>query len=106
MEAPVAVKLTQQDIDDLRTDEQYHQFPGTTTTVCCITLHNGYTIVGSSACIDPLTFDAKVGRELAMKDAMSKVWELEGYLLKEKMFQVQVKKNALSAAPSEQDGEP
>lgn len=27
---------------------QYHRFPGTTVTVACVPLKNGYTVVGKS----------------------------------------------------------
>jgi hypothetical protein len=86
METPVAVKLTQQDIESAVLTEQYHVFPGTTVTVCCLTLRNGFNATGTSACAHPDNFDAEIGRRLAREDALRKVWTLEGYLLKQEMF--------------------
>lgn len=72
-------------IKDQIKNEHYHQFPGTTVTVCVLTLSNGFNTVGSSACADENIFNSEVGRQLAYKDAEQKVWQLEGYLLKEKL---------------------
>lgn len=65
--------------------EQYHVFPGTTMTVACLTLQNGYQVVGESACADPENFDEKIGRNIARENALNKIWQLEGYLLRAKL---------------------
>lgn len=77
--------LTQADIEATVRRADYHLFPGTTTTVCCLVLANGFTVTGESACADPANFDAEIGRQYAFRDAIGKVWRLEGYLLKERM---------------------
>ena len=59
---------------------------GLKTTICCITLRNGFEVVGVSACVDPDNFDADLGRKYALKDAISKVEELEGYRLQSELF--------------------
>jgi hypothetical protein len=53
--------------------------------VCCLTLKNGFTVTGESACASPENFDAELGRKIAFKNAREKIWQLEGYLLKEKL---------------------
>jgi hypothetical protein len=58
---------------------------GRKTTVCCITLLNGYEVIGISACVDAKNFDEKIGREQAYCDAERKIWELEGYLLQQQI---------------------
>ncbi len=80
-------KLVDADIDRQIVHVQYHQFPGTTTTVACCTLANGFSVIGQSACVDPRGFDMAVGQRLAFADARSKVWHLEGYLLRERIWQ-------------------
>ena len=67
-------------------DEQYHVFPGTLHTVCCLTLRNGFTVIGESACASLENFDAALGRKIARDDAKSKTWQLEGYLLKQRLY--------------------
>lgn len=80
---PEIPRVTNEAIDNLIVAEQYHQFPGTTVTVCCLTLRNGFNTVGESACVSPEGFDAEIGRQLARKEAREKIWLLEGYLLRQ-----------------------
>lgn len=54
-------------------------------TICILVLRNGFTVVGKSACASPANFDVELGREIARQDAVSQVWALEGYLLKQKL---------------------
>ena len=63
----------------------YHQFEGTTVTVCCIKMTNGFNTIGQSACVIPANFDKEVGERLAFEDAFNKIWQLEGYLLNHKI---------------------
>jgi len=56
-----------------------------TLTICVITLANGFTVTGESACASPENFDEKIGEELAFAQARNKIWQLEGYLLKQFM---------------------
>lgn len=56
-------------------------------TICIIILENGFKVEGVSACVDPSNFDANIGKEEAYKNAFDKIWEIEGYLLKQKMFE-------------------
>ena len=44
--------------------EDYHVFPGTLLTVCCITMLNGFTVTGESACAYPGNFDAELGKSI------------------------------------------
>ncbi len=78
-----APRLTPEHIDGAIADEDYHVFEKTCLTVCCLTLKNGYTVTGESACASPENFDAELGRTLARNKAREKIWALEGYLLKE-----------------------
>lgn len=66
---------------------EYHVFPGSLTTVCQITLTNGYTVIGTSACASPANFDAEIGQEIAERKAREQIWGLEGYLLKQKLYE-------------------
>ena len=82
-----APRLTPAGIDAAIVSESYHIFEGTTTTVCCLILRNGFTVVGTSACASPENFDEELGRKIAREDARDKIWQLEGYLLKERLHQ-------------------
>lgn len=78
-----APKLTPEHVAAQVASVQYHVFPGTTVTVCCITLRNGYNTIGHSACVSPENFDAAIGEQIAYKNALNEIWQLEGYLLRE-----------------------
>jgi len=80
-----AARLTPALIDSVIKSEQYHVFEGTTLTVCCLTLQNGYTVTGESACASPQNFDVELGRKIAKDNAREKIWALEGYLLRQRI---------------------
>ena len=54
-------------------------------TFCVLVLRNGFTVTGESACASPANFNAEIGRRIARGNAVSKVWPLLGFLLKEKL---------------------
>lgn len=82
-----APRITPDDIDAVIADTAYHVFPGTQLTVCCITLKNGFTVTGESACASPENFDTELGMNIAFRNAKEKIWALEGYLLKQRLFE-------------------
>lgn len=73
-------KLSQEDIESAIVSEEYTKM-GMKTTVCLLTLRNGFEIVGTSGCVDPLNFDEAIGRKFAKEQAVDKIWMLEGYKL-------------------------
>ena len=83
-----APRLTPALIDATIIAEQFHVFPGTTLTVCALTLKNGFQVVGESAAASPENFDAEIGKKIARDNARSKIWALEGYLLRSKLAAV------------------
>lgn len=52
---------------------------GQKTTVCLLTLHSGFEVVGTSACVDPKDFDKEIGERFALRAAMSRLEELDGF---------------------------
>lgn len=86
-----APRLTPEAIDATIVREQYHVFDGTTLTVCCLTLKNGYTVTGESAAASPENFDREIGRKIARQNAREKIWGLEGYLLKQRLHEGETK---------------
>lgn len=54
-------------------------------TFCVLTLKNGFTVTGESACASPENFDQEIVRKIARENAVNKIWMLEGYLLKQKL---------------------
>lgn len=52
-------------------------YVGKKTTVCLLTLLNGFEIVGTSACVDPASFVKEIGNHYALVDALEK---LDGFI--------------------------
>ena len=52
---------------------------------CVLTLCNGFTVTGESACASPENFDAEIGRKIARQNAVAKVWPLMGYALRSRL---------------------
>ena len=80
-----APRVTPARIDEVIDKEEFHVFGGSTLTVCCLTLKNGFTVTGESACASPANFNAELGQRIARDNAKQKIWALEGYLLREKL---------------------
>lgn len=80
-----APRLNPDMIDAAIVSEMYHVFPGTTLTICALTLRNGFIVTGESAAASPANFDQAIGRKIARENARNKIWQLEGYLLREKL---------------------
>lgn len=76
-------KVTKDSIEAKIAKVDYLVLPESTVTLCNITLKNGYSVRGESACVDPRNFNVEIGKGLAYKQAFDKLWPLEGYLLAE-----------------------
>ena len=79
-------RLTPEHINGAIESDVYYVFPNTCHTVCCLTLKNGFTVLGESACASPENYDKEIGEKIAYANAREKIWALEGYLLKQKLF--------------------
>lgn len=54
-------------------------------TICIIKMTNGFMVHGVSAPASPTNFDADVGKRYAYDNAFKQLWQLEGYLLRERL---------------------
>ena len=82
-----APPLTPDKIEAAIASEDYHVFPDSCLTVCALTLQNGFSVIGESACAHPDNFDAELGRKIARGKAKEKIWALEGYRLKQSLHE-------------------
>ncbi|HHZ95395.1 MAG TPA: hypothetical protein EYN67_07530 [Flavobacteriales bacterium] len=80
-----APRVTPDHIEKCIVKERYHVFDGSTFTSCLLTLVNGFTVHGESACASPENFDLALGKKIARDNAKNKIWMLEGYLLRDKL---------------------
>lgn len=79
------ISLNEEKLESLVGRIYYHRVPDTTVTICAITLKNGFTVVGESACIDPDNFNHSIGEQVAYNNAFEKIWQLEGYRIKSQL---------------------
>lgn len=80
-------KATKEGIESRIKSVDYSVLPNSTVTLCNITLENGFSVRGESACVDPKNFNMEIGNNIAYREAFAKLWQLEGYLLAERRFQ-------------------
>ncbi len=81
-----APRITPNQVDDVISGEDYYVFPGTTVTIALLTLQNGFTVTGESACASPENFNVELGRKIARENARDKIWALLGYSLRETLY--------------------
>lgn len=78
--------VTQLQIDALMAGSQFDvETYFDKVTVVVAKLPNGFTIVESSACVDPVNYNEAIGVEICKKRIENELWQLEGYLLQEKL---------------------
>lgn len=82
-----AKRITPECLDAEIKDDDYYVFPGSCLTVCCLTLKNGFTVTGESACASPENFNAEIGRKIARSNAREKIWPLLGFRLRDELAQ-------------------
>lgn len=56
-------------------------------TFCVLVMRNGFTVVGTNACVSPENFNAEIGRKIARENAVREIWPLLGYELKSRLAQ-------------------
>lgn len=85
------MKLTKEYLESLIVSVEYSDDKNFgdlgTVTLCMLKMKNGSVVVGKSSCIDPKNFDREIGRKVAYDDAFDQLWEFEGYIAKEKLYQ-------------------
>lgn len=84
---PVVDKVTEESIALSVAEEKYFILDDNRTTICQITMENGFTVLGTASVVDIRNFDVALGRQYAHKDAYNKLFELEGYLLKQQIWE-------------------
>jgi hypothetical protein len=85
MDQPVAPSVSFADVQAAIVGETYTVLPNGKTTICQLTLDNGFTVEGSSACVSLENFDPIKGQHYARKKAEDKVWEHLGFRLADKL---------------------
>lgn len=81
-----APRLTPQLIDSKIAHKSFHKITDV-LTVCVLTLQNGYVVAGKAACASPENYNKEISEKIAFNNARDEIWALEGYLLKQKLFE-------------------
>lgn len=84
--SPSDWRVTEESMNRRIKQVDFHRLPGTTVTLCNITLDNGYSVRGESACVDAKNFNEDIGQTKAKQDAFRKLWPLFGFLVAEMKF--------------------
>ena len=80
-----APRLTPEDIDNAIVYKTFTTLPSGKVMVCELTLRNGFTVRGEAAVVSKANFNEEVGQLISYENARNKIWELEGYLLQERI---------------------
>lgn len=78
--------VTKQDCHDAVVGVTFDVLADRKTTVCTLTLYNGFTVRGESSCVDPANFDQSLGEKYAEENARQNVWPVLGAILAEKLY--------------------
>lgn len=74
-------------LKDLIVKEEFTVLPSGRTTVCELTLRNGFTVRGDSSVVSRENFNEELGRKISRQKARDQVWPLEAYLLTQRLHE-------------------
>ena len=81
-----APRLTPDIINSLIKEKAFHRLTDV-LTVCVLTLQNGFTVTGESACASPANYNQQIGDDIAFTNARVKTCPLDGYAFKQKLYE-------------------
>lgn len=80
-----APRVTPADVEGAIVGETYTVLPNGRSTVCQLTLYNGFTVEGISAAVSIENFNAELGNKIARQNAVNQVWPLLGFRLRDRL---------------------
>ena len=99
-----ARSVTPEDVDNEILAETFHRFPGTTVCVCCLTLRNGFTVLGDAAAASPENYREEIAHKISRAKAREKIWPLLGFRLRDRLT-AEADKSDFSTTMENRDGE-
>ncbi len=85
-----APRVTLSQVESRIRQVQYVILPDGRTTICMLTLLNGFTVRGESSCVSVENFNKELGERYSYNKAKDKIWELEAYLLAEHLYRGEI----------------
>lgn len=83
-EPPIPTKVTREALEARIRSVEYVVMPDGRTTICQMTMINGFTVRGESSCVSIENFVKAEGEKYAREKAIDAAWAFEGYLLAER----------------------
>lgn len=84
-EVSAAPRVTIEQVNAAIIDESYTVLPDGRTTVCQLTLDNGFTVEGTSACVSKENFNAELGNKYSRERAIGEAWKMLGFRLADQL---------------------
>lgn len=78
-------RITSSDLDRAIKKIDYVVLPDRKTTICMLTLDNGFTVRGESSCVCVENYDREIGERVAYTNAREKLWPLLGFRLADRL---------------------
>lgn len=88
-------RVNPEDIDAAIAKIEYVLLPDGRTTICLLTLDNGFTVRGEASCVDIRNYVQSTGQEYALDAAKRKVWPLLGFRLADMLASAAVAQTAI-----------
>lgn len=98
VDAHKAPTVTDDKIAAVIAGEAFHRLTAV-LTVCVLTLVNGFTVLGKSACVSPENYDQELGEHFAREDAKKQIWAFEAYLLKQQLYDDKQLRDTFASGP-------
>lgn len=83
-----APKVTIEQVNAAIVGETYTVLPDGRTTICQLTLDNGFTVDGHSACVSKENFNEADGNKYSREKAVDKVWGYLGFRLADQLAKI------------------
>jgi len=80
-----APRLTPELVEAQVPSETYTVLPSGKVLVCELLLRNGFSVRGEASVVSKENFDEEIGRKVSRAKAVQEIWQIEGYLLQEKL---------------------
>lgn len=88
-----APKVQKQDVEAAIKKTTYTVMPDGRTTICQLTLDNGFTLHEYSACVAIENFDEELGQRLSYERAFNRAWMFLGFRLADRLHQAKLRKS-------------
>jgi hypothetical protein len=85
--AKMKTKLSTEDIKSKIVSKTFTTLPSGKTIVCELILENGFSVRGEASVVSLENFVQEIGEEVSYNDAVDKIWQIEGYLLQQKLYE-------------------